>query len=210
MTQNKNINKIVWGVIDNDITIQKNLQKEIINIRALARRIKEKHKINSSLHAIISSIRRFDLDKFNEHEEELTNIFHNSIIRSQNKVVCITIKRESLEFLDYIRKLDKKSLIKLIVGNINAKIIIASHDKEKLVDMIEKKHLIKYENVGEIVVNIGEEGKRTKGVMAKIANELSLRDINIKEMLASIPEIIIYIDEKDLSKASEILLSLAQ
>ena len=64
----KNINREVWRYIDNHITIKKNLADELINVRALAKKIIKDLNLNCSLNAVISGIRRYHIDlKEKEH-----------------------------------------------------------------------------------------------------------------------------------------------
>jgi aspartokinase len=211
MTKDKNINRKVWNLIEKDLAVQKNLQKEVINIRALAKRIKERHLGDSSLHAIISAIRRFHVEKeFQKVEDEIRSIFKDSVISTQNKITCITVKPESLDFLGAIKKLKAKNVVKITSGNENAKIILASSEKNKLLEKIHKKDIVNTEtNLSEIVIRLDPKATYTKGVLARIANELALKNINMREFIASLPEIIIYVAEEDAPQAYETLLSLA-
>ena len=50
----------------------------------------------------------------------------------------------------------------------------------------------------------------TKGVLARIATELSLGNINIHELIMCPPEFIVYVKERDIVKAHEALLKLCE
>ncbi|MBU1976316.1 MAG: hypothetical protein KKG59_07990, partial [Nanoarchaeota archaeon] len=57
-----NITKAVWDILINDISIRKDLARGIVNVRALAKYIRDNYGINSSVDGIISAIRRFEKD----------------------------------------------------------------------------------------------------------------------------------------------------
>ena len=59
----KNINGEVWRYLDNHLTIKKNLSEELINVRALAKKILKDVPVKGSLNAIISAIRRYHLEQ---------------------------------------------------------------------------------------------------------------------------------------------------
>ena len=58
-----NTTRDVMDYLSKDLSIQKDLQRGILNIRALARQIKKEQKLKTSLDAVISAIRRFSYDK---------------------------------------------------------------------------------------------------------------------------------------------------
>jgi hypothetical protein len=180
-------------------------------VRALAKRIQSSYFPEASLHAIISSIRRFQVEpRFKKHEEEVENIFRESTISTRNKVSCITLKHNSLKCLEYVKSLEKKGVVKVVTGSKNAKIIISSSEEKNLLNKIPHKEIISCESsLGEVIITLNDKATHTKGVLAKIANELSLREINLRELIACLPEIIIYVEDKDAPRAHEILLSLS-
>ncbi|MBL7100981.1 MAG: hypothetical protein ISS23_03450, partial [Nanoarchaeota archaeon] len=51
---------------------------------------------------------------------------------------------------------------------------------------------------------------QTKGVAARISNEMMLRDVNISEIIFCVPEIIIYVKQEDLLEAHESIIQLCQ
>ena len=57
-----NIRELVWKFIDTDISLKKGLSRKIVNVRSLAKYILGAQKINTSLDAVISAIRRYNLD----------------------------------------------------------------------------------------------------------------------------------------------------
>ena len=57
-----NIVHEVWKILDNNPSIRREMNRELINVSALARYIINKKKIDANLDAVISAIRRYKLD----------------------------------------------------------------------------------------------------------------------------------------------------
>ena len=80
------INQQVWKLISGDVSIQKGLKRDIINIRGLAKFFMKKYGVKASLDSVISAIRRYDgSETFTE--EELTSVFKHCIISTKNNVL---------------------------------------------------------------------------------------------------------------------------
>jgi hypothetical protein len=69
----QNIREFVWKIIDTDISLKKDLLRGLINIRSLARHILTTQKIDASLDAVISSIRRYE--KAPENKEDAYSVY---------------------------------------------------------------------------------------------------------------------------------------
>ncbi|MBT7928627.1 hypothetical protein HN682_01735, partial [Candidatus Peregrinibacteria bacterium] len=67
-----NINQTVWRLLAQDLSIQKNLKKGLINVRGLAKYLIETYNLRASLDAVISAIRRFENSETFKDEEELS------------------------------------------------------------------------------------------------------------------------------------------
>ena len=80
------INHTVWKLLADDISVQKNIERGIINIRGLARFLIDKHGLHASMDAVISAIRRYETESiFNDKREKIDDqgrvcskpFFHN-------------------------------------------------------------------------------------------------------------------------------------
>ena len=65
-------------------------------------------------------------------------------------------------------------------------------------------------NLSEITVTVSEKALKTKGVLARIAGELAVADINIHELIVCPPQFLIYVAQKDIVKAHERVLALSR
>ena len=82
--------------------------------------------------------------------------------------------------------------------------------KSESVEESLSQYILKVEkDLGEISIRLAEEAAKTRGVMARIANEIALNKINIVELLISVPEFLIYVKEKDVIRTHEVLLGMS-
>ena len=211
----KNINKIVWDVLDKDLAAQKDLSRKLINTRALAKYIIGKHNLSASLDAVISAIRRYSTKReYKEEERKLRNIFKDALISTKTNLSCITISQDAEEKIpEVIKKIDfaKHETFHLTTGSEEFKIFVDNHKIDDIKSIFTKKEIQKTnKNLGEVAIKLSQEAMKTKGILARITGEISLRGINLEDVLVCAPEIILFVKDKDLLKTHESLLQLGQ
>lgn len=213
-----NITQTIWNLISQDPSVQKNLQKNLINIRALAKHLINQHGLKASIDSVISAIRRYPTSKnFKENVSELKEVFVGANIATKNNLACMILRNQSeiQKYLSEITKLtdfEKRETLRMIKGKNNLKVITDMVSIQKLKSIFPKEENIEVkENLSEIrVLTQDIKADKTKGVAARISNELLTNDININELIFCVPEIIIYVEQKDLLKAHESILQLCR
>jgi predicted regulator of amino acid metabolism with ACT domain len=205
----KNINQEVWHILKSDLAIQKDLQRKLINTRALAKYILQKYPLRASLDSVISAIRRFQSqEKFKEEEQSLLSCFKGAVVSTKNNVAVLTLNMRPADFFKKFTT-SKKTSLRVTTGSREVKLIV---ENPKLAEM--KKHFNKEEikkvqdNLSEINVKLSTKSLETRGVLARIASEIALANINLQEMVVCPPEFLIYVKEKDIVKAHEAILKL--
>jgi len=199
-----NITQTIWNLISQDPSVQKNLQKNLINIRALAKHLINQHGLKASIDSVISAIRRYPTSKnFKENVSELKEVFIGANIATKNNLACMILRNQSeiQKYLSEITKLtdfEKRETLRMIKGKNNLKVITDMVSIQKLKNIFPKEENIEVkENLSEIrVLTQDIKADKTKGVAARISNELLTNDININELIFCVPEIIIYVDQK--------------
>lgn len=195
----------VLRIVNSDLSIQKDLSRGLINHRALARYILENHELKASIDAVISALRRIEIEPAKEFDKKISNLFKDSIISTRNNLVCFTLKTDSIQS---IQKILTKTT-KVVTGTEEIKVIV-DRTRTEAVESALSNFIIRVEkDIGEATIKLAEEAAKTRGVMARIANEISLSKINIIELLISVPEFLIYVKEKDVIKTHEVLLNLS-
>ncbi|MEM4263467.1 MAG: hypothetical protein QW666_01045 [Candidatus Woesearchaeota archaeon] len=206
-----NVNQEVWHILQSDLAIQKDLQRKLLNTRALAKYILSKYLLRASLDSVISAIRRFQSqEKFAEEEKALLGCFKGAVVSTKNNVACITLQMRPSEFFKKFSTINNPS-IRVTTGSREVKVIIEQPYLSDAKKVFEKEHIKNIQNnLSEINVKLSTKSLEIKGVLARIASEIALADINLQEMLVCPPEFLIYVKEKDIVKAHEAILKLCE
>jgi len=209
MANKANINQVVWQILKSDLAIQKDLQRKLLNTRALAKYIITKYLLNTSLDSVISSIRRFQSqEKFKEDEKALLSCFDGAVVSTKNNVVCLTLNLRPSDFFKKFCTVKKPSL-RITTGSRDVKLIIERPKLNDVKKAFNKEEIKKIQqNLSEINVKLSTKSLERKGVLARIASEIALANINLQEMVLCPPEFLIYVKEKDIVKAHEAILKL--
>lgn len=209
MPNKQNINQEVWHILKSDLAIQKDLQRKLINTRALAKHIIQKYPLRASLDSVISAIRRFQSqEKFKEEEISLLSCFKGAVVSTKNNVACITLNMRPADFFKKFSAA-KKSSIRITTGSREVKLIVEHPKLSEIKKNFNKDEIKKIQNnLSEINVMLSTKSLETRGVLARIASEIALANINLQEMVVCPPEFLIYVKEKDIVKAHEAILKL--
>lgn len=212
-----NINQTVWKILASDLAVQKDFSRKIINVRALSKHILKKYELPASLDSIISAIRRFQSnDHFDDNEREMLHIFKDSVVSTKNNVACITLGIRPQELfgklcMDGHYQNGHSIPIKTTTGSDETKIIVEQPHLDKVKGWFDKPDIIDIDkDLSELHIVVADKAVHTKGVMARIANELSLANINIHEVIICPPEFLLYVKERDIVKAHEAILKLCE
>ena len=197
--------------------IAKCLNYEIINTRALSAYILKEAKLESSLHAIISAIRRYQKEKEKFFETQRKNLIADTLkdskLSTKSRLVMLTAKRNFSvlrniipDIIDHIDS-NKGEVLRFVEGRESIKFIIDHSKKQEIINLIPKDQLIGVmEDLAEINVHLSEKYGDMHGLNAAVLNELAINDINLIDAIGCTPEIIIIIKEKDISKSHDTLL----
>ncbi len=196
----------VFRIINSDLSLQKEMSRGLINQRALARYILDNYNLKASMDAVISALRRVEVEPVQEFEKKVSNLFRGAVISTKNNLVCFTLKSDAITQIP--KGLAKK--IKIVTGTEEIKFIVDKGQSEILEDNLSDFIIREEKDIGEITIKLAEEAAKTRGVLLKIANEIVLNKINIIELLISVPEFLIYVKEKDVIKTHEVLLNLCE
>jgi len=207
-----NITREVKNFLDKSPCVRRNLDIKLINISALARMIIKEKKLDiTTMEAIISAIRRYKLDYHTpifDKAYEIINITPS--ISTKSRLVCISLIDE-MEFQDLLAKIG--SIIKNKHGDV---LRIIPSDKHILL-IVEEKNLDRIKtffprnvdkitgNLAEIKIDTHPTAQNIPGIIALMATELAISSINIVEIISSGTEILLYVEEKDLVKAHDVI-----
>jgi len=198
--------------------IQLDLQRELINVRALARHIGKQlaeRGVYSTEDAIISAIRRYPKNSaFKNRFEHARAIVSHSAISTRSHFVNIALikgreAQEAILKLFSIINFERGEALRIVQGEESIKIIIDEKNLEKSLKVIPKKIIIKMqENLAEINIHLHDEAVKTPGIILVLTTELMLNNINMYEIMSCVPEMLLFVEEKDLLKAYQVLFEL--
>ena len=208
----ENTRELVWRFIDTDISLKKDLSRKIINVRSLANHIIDSQKISASLDAVISAIRRYNLDtKKHEDAGSIHSVLKQARVAIRTKMSSLLLKRTDfvktkLGRPDKLMDFQGHDIIRVLEGSQALTIVIDQKNLEKIKSTFPK-DLILEENkkVGMVEINYPRILKKTPGVFSIIYNELAENDISIIDALISSNEHILIIEEEKLLKAFELV-----
>lgn len=212
-----NLTYEAWKIIEKDPTIQLGLERALINVRALARYIAKQldPKIEATEDAIISAIRRYPLDNtFKNRFEQARKIVSQSTLSTRSHIVNISLikgkeTQEKLPDLFSIINFERGEILRIVQGEEAIKIIIDEKNLEKVSKIIEKESIIKiHKNLAELNMHLHPEAVNTPGIVLVLTTELMLNNVVIYEIMSCVPEMLIFVDERDLLKAYQVLFEL--
>ncbi len=205
----------VWKIIEKEPSIQLDLQRDLINVRALARYVAKQLSykgIDTTEDAVISAIRRYPQDnQFKNRFENAYKIVERSVLSTKSHIVNIALAKgyESQEILPKLFSLinfERGETLRMVEGEESIKVIIDEKNLEKALELIPKKAILKVQkNLAEINMHLHPEAVKTPGIILVITTEFILNNVNIYELMSCVPEMLIFVEEKDLLRAYQIL-----
>jgi aspartokinase len=212
-----NINQEVWKFIDKSPSIKRTMSYGLINKRALANYIKTQINLQTNLDAIISAIRRYNIENYdNLFLTAQKMITHTTDLSTRSNLVNVVLSKDTEiqklipEFFSII-KYDRGDVLRIIQADESIKVLINEKNLKKILKALPKEKILMIdENLAEINLHLTNEAKYTPGVLAIITNELALNGVSIVEVLSCFPELLWFVYQSDLLKAYNVLYQLCQ
>ena len=212
-----NIVHEIWKILDNNPSIRREMNRGLINISALARYIINEKKVNTTLDAAISAIRRYKLDRHDDTFDTAYKILGQTVnVSTKSNLAEISLVKDD-DVQQYLPKLF--TLIKYVRGDVlrvtqaneSIRLLIDEKNLENVIALFPKnKILTKGKDLAEINIYIHPKMQTTPGILAAIANELMINGINIVGFMTCPPEMICVVKKEDLTRAANVLYELCQ
>ena len=211
----KNIVTDVWRFLDSNPSITHMMQDELINIRALAKHIIKERKLDASLDAVISAIRRYELPK-NDHLFDAARrmLLQTINISTRTKLAVLSLQKEAdiqrklpelFAMIQYIRG----DVLRISQANESIKLVFDMKNLDNVLALFPKSKILHVESdVAEINMLLHPKMQTTPGILAITSTELAVNGINIVESVNCPPEMLMYVKEADLLKAYNVLYQL--
>jgi aspartokinase len=212
-----NITKQVWHIIDEDPSIRRDLAREIINVSGLAAYLKKSHAIQGSLDSIISAVRRYRGDaNVKDEATTVSRAFADAVISTKTQITMIHLKN-SANLYKYISELMRdpefyrSEIFRLIKGRNETLVIIDKESLTRAKSFFPEGNIVAVDTgMAELALQLSKAGWQTKGVMARLCNEIANHGVSIEVVISSDPRISLFVHEKDLPKAHDAVLRLAR
>jgi len=143
-------------------------------------------------------------------DESLPNtVFSDCIVFTKNHMACLTLKLDAeIENLVKIFNNTRKNF-RLIRAKKYTKIIVDQPYLEEVSGMFKKDDIISVrKDLSELRVVIQQEDPEIKGILSRISGEIAMHNVSIIEIIACLPDILIYVKESDLLKAHQAIMEL--
>jgi hypothetical protein len=196
-------------IIETDPVIKKGLQRGIINSRALARYFREIERIDSTEDAILGVVRRYPLSDGDSSDSRCA--FRECELSLRNKLAELEVEyhQETMyqisEFASNLKTARGENL-KLIVGVGFIRVIADQNSLEGLRRTLRPREEISYStDLTEISVHLPRAAGTTKGIVARIAMELALNDINLFGIIDGTSVLALLVAGKNAPQALEAL-----
>ena len=208
-----NLNIVLNNVFNKNPDIKASFAKDLINRRALAKYIIKEENLKQNLDAVITALRRFEIKEEEKSSLELVKKI-NITSKEGISIICLEKNEDVLVKLNRVISLinyNKNETLKIVEGNLSLKLFIDSSKVNKIKEIFIKKDIIKIiNNVAELNLVFPQTAIKTKGIISYITSHLKTNNINITEILSCTPELIIYVEEKDLIKAYKTIKSIKE
>ncbi len=178
--------------------------KGVINRSALAAYIIKTKKIAiEKTDALITALRRYEQKSAKDTD---LSIFKKITIATKDNISIIHLKKSddvTKKLGIFISNIDsgKNETLKIVQGMHTTKVFVDSENEKEIEKFFQKNTEKVCNNISEINLIFPKEAIETKGIVSKITSHFFFNDINIIEFLSSTPELMIYVDAKDMIKA---------
>jgi aspartokinase len=203
------INQEVAKLINQHISIQKSLNRDIINLRGLAKFLIKRYHLTYPVDGVISAIRRYDLGHFAEEKyEEEKEIFSKMLLTSKDNVARIILKDSVFDKVcdDYLKDSLLKKNLRIIKAKEQVTLLVNQKNIEEKLSLFEKEDLISVnKGLSEVRLQFQKDITFVKGIVSRISAELATMDINVVDIIFSMPDILVYVKEEDMLQALDAL-----
>ena len=184
----------------------------LINRRSLARYlISVGIAEGSEMESVVAMLRRFD---FGKAKKSTPSLFDDMRVTIKDKVIILDFPKEK-ELLVMLHDLilstafDKGDTLKVVMGTLSFKVIIDEQKKKSFSSLIRKFSAHTYAGISEMSLLFPGEAIQEAGIVSTITTELAVHEINIIEVLTATPELLIYLEDKDVVEAFEVIKALS-
>lgn len=207
----------VWKAIEQDIVVRRALEKKIVSLKNLAAYLIKAHQLEGTADGVISAIRRYreaaPLEKKYEHAREVIKSSEAVKITTNIAELVLEKNHETQDLLYKALqeiKYDKGELLLVIQGEESIKLMINEKNVGKLEQLFSKHLVVTQTGIAQINIHLSKQAVATPGIISVFSTELMMHDINMVETMSCVPEMLFFIEQKDVVRAYEVINGLTQ
>jgi|Deesub1362A_J573_1020465.scaffolds.fasta_scaffold00166_65 aspartokinase len=202
-----NISEATRMVLSRFPYLEEYMSQGIINYRALSRVILEdiKREVGReiNLQSVVTAVRRYHVASGEKLKGAILKILSNSNVNLRYDIGAITLEADP-EVMDNIVKTKSNEEGFIIIQGIETLTIVGDEKALKgLSRKLKGKILEAKQDLASVIVKSPRDIAHTPGVIAYLANALSIAGINVVEMMSSYTETCFIVDEEDALKTVE-------
>ena len=209
-----NISHQVWKILDNSPCIKRVLSQNLINTTALAKYLIVKEKVNGSLEAVSTAIRRYSNDHYKDIFSIANKIVSLGEISTKSKLTNVALIKDTevekiLPKLFSIIQFHRGDVLRIIQADEAIKILVNEKNLETVKKLFSSKKIIRIDrNLAEINMHLHPDAVKTPGIISAISTELAVNGVNVMEFMSCVPEMLWFVKDKDLLKAYNVFYEL--
>ena len=182
--------------------------------RSLARYIKQEQNLTIKTDSIISALRRYKNHEAKDIFRNLEYTFKTTTISTKSGLVNISIKKlpqnqEKVSIIYPHINFSQGDVMRVSQGDYCIKLLIDKKNIAEVEKLFSKNDILHIdENLAEMNFHFPKSAGKKAGIIGIITNELAIYGIAVIEIISCNPEVQIYIDEKNLSEAHQVIYKL--
>ncbi|MBI5389494.1 hypothetical protein HZB01_03890 [Candidatus Woesearchaeota archaeon] len=208
----------VWDEINKDVIVRRALAKDIVSMKALAIHLLRTKRVDASVDALISAIRRYKeeqpLEAKYERAQEVLQKAENIRITTNLVVITLQKTKRTPQYLEEIFKLikyDEGDVLFISQGEDAIKLITHEKRTKDVLRIVPSPEvLFTQKDVAKINLKLPEEAIKTPGIISFLSTELTINNINILQIMSGIPEVVVFVKDDDVVKSYEIIFGLTR
>lgn len=208
-----NVTNEVWKILDESPCIRRTMRLGLIKTRALAKYlITERMTIDASLDAVISAIRRYDFGHWDRvFKKARETIPMTNTISTKGRLANLALSKDaeiqgSLPEVFSIIHYNQGDVLRITQADESINILMDEKNLEKIKMLFPENKIIGLDrNLAEININLPPDARDIPGVIAVIAIELAINNINVMHIMGCGMEIVWFVEEKDITKTYRVL-----
>ena len=207
--------ELVRNAIERDPVVRLGLARGLVNHRALARAIQGEADADTSFDALLSAIRRYPLQKTYEKRERVGKMIQKLALK--NKVAVLSLKNDSdtqraiARFSEEVNYSSGETF-RVISGTDYVSVTLDTKNADRFETHLPKSAIRKKTGgLAELMIDMREEVEDSPGALATIVGELTLNEVNIRQLTSVGPgRVIVLVNETNALKSYQALDTLAK